>query len=149
MADSKPSQTLTKPMIFDKIVWKKEDVRRKRRKNVGNKSEDYLFNGKTFSLDNYVNMQGKEVGGDLNSGMKISASRTTGTEDFDKHISKAAIDIFTTSQANIVQYMLFELVDHDIDLCQSPFHVTLHTKEYESTSEISSACGSTSGSRSN
>ena len=68
-----PSQTSTKPTIYDEIVWKDEDVCRKRRKKVGSQSEDYLFNGKTFSLDNYVKMQGKEVGGDLNSGMKISA----------------------------------------------------------------------------
>ena len=76
----------------------------------------------------------------MNSGIKISASRTTGTEDFDTHISKIAIDMSTASQEGI----LFDVVDHDSDLCQSPFHVTLHTKPYEPTSETSSACESTS-----
>ena len=112
---------MTEPTIYDKIVWKGKDVRRKRRKHVDNKSDDYLFNGKTFSLDSYVKMQEEGVARDLNSGMKISASRTEGTEDFDKHVSKIAIDNSKTSQASIAQDMVFDLVNHESDVCQSPF----------------------------
>ena len=114
--DIAPNQEMIKPTIFDKIVWRNEDVRRKRRKNVDNKSDDYLFNGKTFSLDNYVKMQEREVGRDLNLGGKISASRTKGTEDFDKHFPKVDVDISTTSQANVAQDMLFDSVDHESDV---------------------------------
>ena len=89
--DIEPSLKMTEPIIYDTIVWKGKDVRRKRRKHVDNKSDDYLCNGKSFSLDSYVKMQGEKVGRDLNSGMKISASRTEGTEEFDKHVSNIAI----------------------------------------------------------
>ena len=70
-------------------------------------------------------MQGKEVGGDLNSGLKISASRTTGTEDFDKHISKTAIDMSmkahnSAHQSTALQEdILCDAIDHDNDLCHS------------------------------
>ena len=86
-------------------------------------------------------MQEREVGRDLNLGGKISASRTKGTEDFDKHFPKVDVDISTTSQANVAQDMLFDSVDHESDVCQSPFYVELHTKAYEPTSETSSAGG--------
>ena len=114
--DIAPNQEMIKPIMFDKIVWRNEDARRKRRKKVDNKSDDYLFNGKTFSLDNYVKMQEREVGRDLNLGGKISASRTKGTEDFDKHFPKVDVDISTTSQANVAQDMLFDSVDHESDV---------------------------------
>ena len=89
--DVEPSQTSTKPIMYDKIVWKDDGGRMKRGKNVNSTSEDYLFNGKTFSLDKYVKMQGKDVGGGVNSGINISASRTTGTEDFDKRFPKLPV----------------------------------------------------------
>ena len=54
--DIEPSQSSTKPILYDKIVWKNEGGSRKQRKNVSSKSDDYLFNGKTFSLDSYVKM---------------------------------------------------------------------------------------------
>ena len=103
-------------------------------KHINSKSDDYLFNGKTFSLDNYVKMHGKEVGGDLNSGLEISASRTTGTEDFDKCIPQIAICMSMKARNSTHQSMalqedvLCDEIDHGNDLRQIHFYVMLHTK---------------------
>ena len=53
--------------IFEKIVWK-APVDRQERKPKGDlsKADEYLFRGKTFSLDNFLKMQGRDVKGSGN-----------------------------------------------------------------------------------
>ena len=78
----------TPPTVFDNISWKvgqSQKCRKSTPKRLSSKVEEYLYNGKTFSIDNFVKMESKSRLGSQNShDMKAhnSVHQSTALKDF-------------------------------------------------------------------